>query len=336
MAKSKNVWTDLYVAAVALRDANPWKSLTARDLFGISNPVDGEIYYCAVAESADKTFKGLTAYQGAAGLEFYQRIGRDDVDMLHMLWAQQGFQIQYGSRDELTEESYKRIKESGISCRGKQSWPMFTAFSSGRAETELTEDHAEVLILILEQSLAMLEAVKKDKKKEVLGNPEEDFRFPVRQKKASKWQIAYLTPDAVAAPKALSWTKKDQEKLAGKEIGNISWDLDGFYWPSLPQETAEGIRLPFIWAIADREKGTLLSLDTTYAKDSWKEGKSFLLEQFGSSETLPSRIAVKRPELLLWLEPVLKAMNIQLLLVQEVPGMIKAREELRKQEATLS
>ena len=253
-----------------------------------------------------------------------------------MLWAQQGFQIQYGSRDELTEESYKRIKESGISCRGKQSWPMFTAFSSGRAETELTEDHAEVLILILEQSLAMLEAVKKDKKKEVLGNPEEDFRFPVRQKKASKWQIAYLTPDAVAAPKALSWTKKDQEKLAGKEIGNISWDLDGFYWPSLPQETAEGIRLPFIWAIADREKGTLLSLDTTYAKDSWKEGKSFLLEQFVSSETLPSRIAVKRPELLLWLEPVLKAMNIQLLLVQEVPGMIKAREELRKQEATLS
>ena len=44
MAESKkNIWNELYQAAAALRDANPWKVLTPKDLFGIEESESKEI-----------------------------------------------------------------------------------------------------------------------------------------------------------------------------------------------------------------------------------------------------------------------------------------------------
>lgn len=333
MGKDNKIWNELYQAAAALRDANPWKVLTAQDLLGIKDPESGEIYFCAFAESGkdDNLFKGITAYQGAAGLEFYQRIAQDDVDMLHMLWAQQGFQLQFASRKEIDNSSYEKIKGSEIVCRGKTSWPMFNTFSRGRAETEMQASMAEVVLVVLKQLLALVEEIKKSKKKELLGNYEKDCRYLVRAKSGKAWKNTYEFPPVVEAPKALSFTKKDQEKLP-KELSTDTWDLDGFYWPSLPRETKEGIRLPFIWATADHEKGIPLGMEISYEDDSWKEGKAFLLAELSKAGKLPARIAIKRPELLLWLEPAVKELGIQVLLVQEVPGMIRIREELRNAE----
>ena len=48
MAESKkNIWNELYQAAAALRDANPWKVLTPKDLFGIEESESKEINFCA-------------------------------------------------------------------------------------------------------------------------------------------------------------------------------------------------------------------------------------------------------------------------------------------------
>jgi len=336
MKKGSNVWNELYQAAAALRDANPWKALTPKDLFGIQAEKEGEIHFCAFAESGkdENVFKGLTAYQGAAGLEFYQRIAQDQVDMLHMLWAQQGFQLQFVSRKEIDKKGYERIKESEIACKGKTSWPVFNVFASGRAETELQEEQAALIVVILKQVLAVVEAVKKDKKKAVLGNTEADCRYLVRTPSGRTWKNTYEFPPVVEPWKALSFTKKEQEKLK-KEVGSASWELDGFYWPSLPQQTKEGIRLPFIWAVTDRGTGTPLGMEISYEPEGMKEGKKFLLQEFGKTDEFPARIAVKRPGLLEWLETAAKSLGIKVLLVQEVPGMIQIREELRNAEEEL-
>lgn len=338
MAESKkNIWNELYQAAAALRDANPWKVLTPKDLFGIEESESKEIYFCAFAESKkeDSLFKGLTGYQGAAGLEFYQRIAQDDVDMLHMLWAQQGFQVQYVSRKEISDEVYEQIKASEIVCKGKTSWPLFSAFSSGNAENTLGEAEGEKVLVVLQQVLALVEELKKDKKKQLLGKPEENCRYLIRRQEEKAWKNCHEYPPAVESPKALSFTKKELEKLGEKAIGSTSWDLDGFYWPSLPQVTKEGIRLPFIWAIGDRVKGTPLGMVVGYKNEPWKEGKAFLLNELNKFEEYPARIAVKRPELVQWLNPILKSLGIELLLVQEVPAMIRIREELRNEEDEL-
>lgn len=333
MGKGKKVWNELYQAAAALRDANPWKVLTAKDLFGVEPEEGKDIYFCAFAESEkeENIFKGMTAYQGAAGLEFYQRIAQDQVDMLHMLWAQQGFQLQFVSRKEINSLGYERIKESEIVCRGKTSWPLFNVFASGRAETELQEDQAELITIALQQILAIVEQVKKEKNKTVLGDYSKNCRYLVRKKIGKSWKNTHEFPPVVVSPKVLAFSKAEMEKFK-KEMDSATWDLDGFYWPSLPRETKEGIRLPFIWAIADHSKGTPLGMAISYENEEWKNGKTFLIHEFEKAPLLPARIAVKRPELLMWLEEALNQIGIQVLLVQEVPGMIRIREELRNAE----
>lgn len=329
----KKVWNELYQAAEALRDANPWEVLTAKDLFGVKPEEGRDIYFCAFAETKkeEHIFKGMTAYQGAAGLEFYQRIAQDQVDMLHMLWAQQGFQLQFVSRKEITLQGYERIKESEITCRGKTSWPLFNAFASGRAETELQEDQARLITIALRQILVVVEQVKKEKNKAVLGDYSLNCHYLVRKKVGKIWKNTYEFPPVVASPEPLTFSKAEIGRFK-KEKGSITWDLDGFYWPSLPRETKEEIRLPFIWAIADHSRGTPLGMAISYEKEEWKNGKAFLIHEFEKAPFLPLRIAVKRPELLIWLEEALTQLGIQVLLVQEVPGMIQIREEIRNAE----
>lgn len=333
MGKTKNIWNELYQAAAALRDANPWKMLNAQDLMGVESPEINEIFFCAFAESGEEEnfFKGLTAYQGAAGLEFYQRIAQDNVDMLHMLWAQQGFQVQFVSRKELDDATYQKIKESGIVCRGKTAWPIFNTFTSGRAEVTVSEEQGDVILTVLKQLLQIVEEMKKSKSKDLLGNVQQDCRYLVRKKSGRTWKNTYEYAPAVTAPAPLGWTKEEM-KECNKPLGTQTWELDGFYWPSLPQETAEGIRLPFIWAIADHSKGIPIGMEISYESDGWQEGKPFLIKQLSQFSELPARIAVKRPELFLWLRDALKELGIQTLLYQEIPGMIRVREELRRAE----
>lgn len=333
MGKEKNIWNELYQAAAALRDANPWKMLTAQDLIGIESPEVKEIFFCAFAESGDEEnfFKGLTAYQGAAGLEFYQRIAQDNIDMLHMLWAQQGFQLQFVSRKELDDASYQQIKESGIVCRGKTAWPIFNTFASGRAEVTVNEEQGAFILTVLKQLLLVVEEMKKNKNKDLLGNFAQDCRYLVRAKSGRTWKNTYQYAPVVSSQSPLKWTKKEVEEFS-KHVGTQTWELDGFYWPSLPQETKEGIRLPFIWAIADHSKGIPLGMEISYESIGWKEGETFLKKQFSQNQELPARIAVKRPELLEWLEDALNEIGIQTLLFQEIPGMIRVREELRNAE----
>lgn len=333
MGKGNKVWNELYQAAAALRDANPWKVLTAKDLFGVQPEEGKDIYFCAFAssEKEDHIFKGMTAYQGAAGLEFYQRIAQDQVDMLHMLWAQQGFQLQFVSRKEISSQGYERIKESEIVCRGKTSWPLFNVFTSGRAETELQENQAALITIALKQILAIVEQVKKEKSEAVLGDYSLNCRYLVRKKVGKTWKNTYEFAPVVASPKALTFSKAELDQFK-KEKGSVTWDLDGFFWPSLPRETKEGIRLPFIWAIADHSKGTPLGMAISYENEEWKNGKTFLIHEFEKAPLLPARVAVKRPELLVWLEEALAQIGIQVMLVQEVPGMIRIREELRTAE----
>ena len=46
--RNRDIWRNLFKAAETLRDMKPWESVREVEVFGVKDPVSGEIMYCSV------------------------------------------------------------------------------------------------------------------------------------------------------------------------------------------------------------------------------------------------------------------------------------------------
>ena len=147
------VWKNLYDAALAFRDIDPWEWMSDSDLFGVQNPENGEIGYGCVLGALGEVY-GLVVYLGSAGLEQHRMIesGKLHAGSPDFAYSQSCLTAWFGSRRDLDKTDLKVVKELGLKFRGSDTWPQFRSMQPGYIPWYLSENEAKFLTLCLEQA----------------------------------------------------------------------------------------------------------------------------------------------------------------------------------------
>ncbi|OAS21351.1 DUF7309 domain-containing protein [Paenibacillus oryzisoli] len=126
MSPTAEQWQGLYEAAAAFKKAECWNYFENVHVFGVENPLNGDIGYCCIMGNGGELY-GLAVYFGLETL-LGMLSGEEDIDPM---FSQHCLMLLFDSRDELYPSELKQIKELGLKFRGANAWPTFRLYEPG-------------------------------------------------------------------------------------------------------------------------------------------------------------------------------------------------------------
>lgn len=122
-------WRDLYNAAIEFKKIECWNWMWDSDIFGVQNPVTGEIGYCCVMGRAGELF-ALTVFLDSEGLDGYLKIQSGEFNSFpeDMLNLQKCLTASFEDKKILQKEDFQVIKKVGKSLssssptKGQDRW----------------------------------------------------------------------------------------------------------------------------------------------------------------------------------------------------------------------
>lgn len=333
MVPMNQVWLELYEAADQFKKLKPWEWLSNVHLFGVRSPWDHRIGYCCVMGSGKEVF-GMAVYLGTEGLQTV-------LDMLNgefigdPLFAQHCYMLSFGSRDELYPEEYERVKELGLSFRGKTAWPSFRLYEPGYVPWPITDrDDIVFLTEILRQAMEVSLSYREDPDALLEGNGERFLvRIPVTGEGAgtTEWISEWLKPDQADRPlepagRAVMVDELRMVKARRAVSADAGvWEVDSFFIP-MPIEDEERPFYPTMNVIADQETGQILHYGLTKQAEASENLADGLLGLIETYRVMPMRLVARTSRVLDELASVIAGFG----LVCSVEPQLPAIEEFQQ------
>ena len=359
-----SVWKNLFAAANALREIEPWHWMSDSHVFGVQNPADQQIGYCCVLGELGEVF-GLVVYLGSEGLEQHRRIqsGKLRAGSPEMIYSQTCLTAWFSKRGDLDKTDIKIATEVGLKPRGRAVWPQFRSFRPGYHPWFLTEDEANYLTLCLGQTREVALCIRTNP--EWLSAPSKGqyrVRVPVKnsdspreapadrpgtardetgqqslftdlaQERTGQWRDRWLTPAPLAKPVPLP-VPLDEVRL--QRIKNAiqaypgTWEVDGFYMT----DAVDGDDRPYyphMLLCVDHDSGFILG--TTLANPAtWpSEFVEAVLNGIEQSKFIPAKLLLRKEDLRVLFEPLAARLGIQLEITKKLPAVDRVKREFEK------
>ena len=194
---SMSDWRNLYNAAIEFKKTGCWEWMLDSDVFGVQNPVTGEIGYCCIMGYLGAHL-ALAVYQGTDGLETYLKMQRGKLpeNEIELLMLQKCLMASFEDREILSEKDREIISELGLKFRGRQQWPLFRSYRPGYHPWYLTRDEAEYLTLSLQQAEEVALRFKEDR--DILKPSKKSHylvRVPGKKGDRLEWEDKWLKPE---------------------------------------------------------------------------------------------------------------------------------------------
>ena len=323
-------WRGLYQAAREFKKIECWDWMWDSDLFGVQDPVSGEIGYCCVLGRVGEHF-ALAVYSGTDGLEGYLQTRSGEVlpsypEALHL---QKCLMASFEDRAFLQPKDLRMIKALGLQFRGRTAWPLFRSYRPGYHPWYVTREEAQFLTVALHQTIEVAVRFKADP--ELLTPPRENHylvRVPQQEKAGLRWTDEWLEPRPLDKPVIVAQPlDEDRLERLNRTITERRgiWEIDSFY--SLMGVAEKGERPYYPLIILWVERSSKFKVNHYLAHPS--EGLSELLEQFmilaENIGSLPQEIVVKKAETFKLLESITRKLGIKLRKV----ASLRALEEVQ-------
>lgn len=328
-------WRDLYEAALEFKKLASWKWMHDSDIFGVQNPINGEIGYCCILGNLGEVF-GLVVYLGTEGLAGHLKIQSgeippDDIDALHL---QKCLAATFEGREFLQKQDLQTIRKLGLKFRGPNSWPLFRSYRPGYYPWHLTIDEARYLTLALQQATEVCLRFKQDRN--MLTPLKENHylvRVPKQEGEDSSWRDEWLKPPPLekvkTVPKPIDEVRlKRIEKRAFPQQG--IWEIDFFYSPTSVRGKGERPYYPYVFLWVDRHSAYILNFYLAESSEYRSEFQEKFLSLIEDIKLLPEGVLVKKEEILELVEPITSKLGIKLRLVKRLEALEEAQASMHE------
>jgi hypothetical protein len=309
----------------------PWEWMTEIDIFGVQAADAEEPDYISVMGMAGEHF-AIALYPGdrplmqLLQLEQAQPFG-DPMDIL--LIPQ--FQASFEDRNMLTDTDRQMLKTLGLKYRGRNAWPLLRAHQPACLPWYIESADVQRIANALQQLLDVAPRVKEDP--DILVPAGED-EFLVRrasgQGDQQRWQDTVVKPTlSVDYEIELTVDVALMERVAALPLVTNILEVDLSIMPAPVAEKDERPFFPYMLMVVESESGMVLGMEILSPRPSlqamWQEVPNKFLQVLMKLGVLPQVIRVDS-ELLASLLQGLEQLDLQIELVDELPGVEEAKE----------
>ncbi len=328
-------WKDLYDVAMEFKKIGCWNWMWDSDIFGVQNPVNGEIGYCCVMGRAREHF-ALAVYSGTEGLGGYLKTQSGEIDSysIDMLHVQKCLMASFEDREFLQKEDFQVIKKLGLKFRGRNSWPLFRSYKPDYYPWYLTNEEAKYLTMALHQTIDVSLRFKNNPKMLI---PPAKNRYLVRLLKKEKdglgWKDEWLKPyplekvEIIAKPIDVNRLEKIK-KIFSQRQG--IWEIDFFHYPEPVKEKEERPYYPYVIFCVEHYSYFILDSHLVEPTELISQFAEQFLELVENTKSLPHEILVKRKEAFKLLQPITSRLGIKLTNVKRLVALEDAQTSMFK------
>lgn len=325
----------LYQAAEDFKRLACWEWLSDIDIFGVQDPVSGEIGYASVLGAGKDVF-GLAFYLGEEGLASLLRLLDQEerrIEDPDRGLDQRCLLVSFEDRDQLAKEDLETIKALGLKFRGRKQWPCFRSFRPGYHPWFLEKAEAQFLTVALQQAQDVACACKENPNYLLTAESEYLVRVPERQEGGLSWSNKLLRPQVQPQAEAklvVSPARVQAVKAACKLVDAI-WEVDASLAP-IPIQEKKNSRPYYtrFFLCADAESRLILSYDMLPPGDLPQQLQSRFLNLVKESRVIPHFAFTQNYATRAALLPLAEKLGFGVVAVRFLPAVQAIRQEILK------
>ncbi|NUM88683.1 MAG: hypothetical protein HUU37_05725 [Bdellovibrionales bacterium] len=328
----------LFRAAARFRALAPWDLFEDDTIFGVKDPVTGEIGYCCVLGAAGQVF-GLCMYRGSAGLDFHQKMQSGEIDprVDDAFAMQNALLAEFRERDELENEDWAALKSAGFKPKkggNSPSHPFFRSHLPGLVPWFVTEDEARWLTFALECAADVVENAAKSDDFLAQEKPGHVLTYLPHAGDAP-WTRQWLRPEPFAEeePREISVDDLRVQKIRNSDPKRDNpWEADTFFLPGGTIMDRDRPYFARLVVMVHKPSGYVFDPEMLRPEECPYSAlcEVFLraIEKYGR---LPREIHVRSDRVWEALKPVADRLGVRVRMKRVLPAVLELRSDLGQQ-----
>ncbi len=324
---------ELYLAAADFKKVGPWKWLYDADIICVENPKDKTMGYCSVMGKAGEYY-ALGVYLGDEGFFGFCQLmeNADNISSHQALHYQNCIMCSFEDRDMLSTKDRKKIKDLGLSFRGRNAWPMFRRLEPGYNPWHINQEECIFLTHALKQTLFVATNVMTGQLRMNMKQGETILRYSEEKSGKLEWfskEIQLEIPMVSYAPAIITDDVLIQRIKKAGSRGNISFQVDTLYMPS-PVQDDRGERpyFPRMFVITDQKSEAIIDYEIYQSID---DDANVVLEKLIGiclENGIPKEIQIRNEAMAAILYDFCNKTGIRLKILKHLSGIDKMVNEM--------